>query len=37
VQITAWNGAFIVASPGTSSTLSGSDRQGNLLGTLVAN
>jgi hypothetical protein len=34
LRITPWNGAFVVVSPGTHSTLTGFDLQGNVLGTL---
>ena len=36
LQITPWNGAFVVVSPGTSSTLTGSDAHGDVLGSLIA-
>ena len=32
VRITPWNGAYVVAAPGTHSTLTGYDAQGNVLG-----
>jgi hypothetical protein len=34
LRITPWNGAFVVASPGTRSTLTGYDLEDNVLGSV---